>query len=317
MEGEYPCRPRRPRRTVAVLATEPDGSEDMHRTLLAILFAGLVSVPHPARAAATYWNLFNFEGESVQNSVYATYATAQDMFLDQNRTGFYSPTLPFFDKNIVGSGSDGKTYWNLFNFEGESAENSVFATYATVQDMLLDQNRTGFYSPTNPFFDRNIVDAESDGKIYWNLFNFEGEAVETPVYATYATAQDMFLDQNRTGFYTPTNPFFDRNIIGSGSDGKTYWNVFNFEGESVETAVYATYATAQDMFLDQNRTGFYTPTNPFFDRNIIGAGSDGFVDVQVGIPEPASWLLMLMGFGAIGASVRASGRRNLRAAATC
>lgn len=85
----------------------------------------------------------------------------------------------------------------------------------------------------------------------------------------------------------------------------TYWNLFNFEGESAETAVYATYATAADMFLDQNRTGFFTPTSPFFDRNIVGAGSDGFTVAPANVPEPASWLLMLIGFGAIGAGSRA------------
>ena len=150
---------------------------------------------------------------------------------------------------------------------------------------------------------------------YWNLFNKEGESSDTAVFATYATLQDMLLDQNRTGSALPTLPFFDRNIVGSGSDGKTYWNVFNFEGESVETAVYATYGTLQDMLLDQNRTGFFTPTLPFFDANIVGSGSDGFPVVTTGVPEPASWLLMLIGFGAIGAGARASGRRARRHAA--
>lgn len=34
-------------------------------------------------------------------------------------------------------------YWNLFNAEGESAADAVYVTYATLNDMLNDTNRTG------------------------------------------------------------------------------------------------------------------------------------------------------------------------------
>ena len=50
------------------------------------------------------------------------------------------------------------TYWNVFNVEGESSLDAAIVTYATLQDMLNDENRTGLYEPDGSgFFGRNIV----------------------------------------------------------------------------------------------------------------------------------------------------------------
>ena len=73
----------------------------------------------------------------------------------------------------------------------------------------------------------------------------------------------------------------------------------------------------------------YTPgTNPGFE--ILGAGIDHvtlstndtvhgfnvggeFTPVVAGVPEPATWALMLLGFGGLGAALRAKGRRTVAA----
>ncbi|MCL4798297.1 MAG: hypothetical protein KJ025_01840, partial [Burkholderiales bacterium] len=105
----------------------------------------LVCLAGPAKAA--YWNLFNLEGESGLSAVFVTYATHADMLNDENRTGSFTAdgNAPF-GANIVGTGSDGTNYWNLFNLEGESALSAVFVTYATLADMLNDENRTGSFT---------------------------------------------------------------------------------------------------------------------------------------------------------------------------
>ena len=58
------------------------------------------------------------------------------------------------------------------------------------------------------------------------------------------------------------------------------------------------------MLLDQNRVGEFTPTNPFFDANIVGSGSDNFGSAGIAIPETSTWLLLIAGFGMAGAALR-------------
>ncbi len=100
---------------------------------IATLTALLIS---PA-AHATYWNVFNIEGESSQSAQFVTYDSGADMLVDENRTGVFTPTNPF-GRNIIGSASDGSSYWNVFNIEGESSQSAQFVTYASLVDMLLD-----------------------------------------------------------------------------------------------------------------------------------------------------------------------------------
>jgi hypothetical protein len=49
-------------------------------------------------------------------------------------------------------------YYSVFNIEGESAIDAAFVTYASLLDMLNDQNRTGvFIADGHPPFGTNIV----------------------------------------------------------------------------------------------------------------------------------------------------------------
>ena len=180
-----------------------------------VLFSAL-----PAKAALMYWNLFNIEGENTQNSVYVTYTSLADMLTDSNRTGSFVPnTTGGSARNVVGSGSDGSTYWSLFNIEGENTQNSVYVTYTSLADMLTDSNRTGSFVPnTTGGSARNVVGGDSDGSTYWNLFNIEGENQQNAVYITYASRIDMLNDTNRTGSFVPnTTGGSARNVVGSGA----------------------------------------------------------------------------------------------------
>jgi hypothetical protein len=266
------------------------------KTLIQALVAAVL-VSGPVAAHAAYWNVFNIEGESAVGADYVTYDTLTDMLNDTNRTGTF--TRNGFGRNIVDAGSDGSTYWSVFNIEGESAVGADFVTYGSLADMLGDTNRTGTF--TRNGFGRNIVGAGSDGSSYWSVFNIEGESAVGADFVTYGSLTDMLNDTNRTGTFTRNG--FGRNIVGAGSDGSSYWSVFNIEGESAVGADLVTYASLTDMLNDTNRTGVFTRDG--FGRNIVGSGSDNFRSVSV--PEPGT--LALFGLGLIGLGVSRMRRR--------
>ncbi len=261
---------------------------------------GLIGVAGLALGAtsvhATYWSLFNVEGESSQSAAFVTYASRGDMLADTNRLGSFVPDTFGFGRNIVGSGSDGSTYWSLFNVEGESSQSAAFVTYASRGDMLADTNRLGSFVPDTFGFGRNIVGSGSDGSTYWSLFNVEGESSQSAAYVTYTSLGDMLADTNRLGSFVPDTFGFGRNIVGSGSDGSTYWSLFNVEGESSQSAAYVTYTSLGDMLADTNRLGSFVPDTFGFGRNIVGSGSDV-------VPEPSTVILAasgLVGLAAFG-----------------
>jgi hypothetical protein len=225
-----------------------------------IIVAVSILAPQVGSAATIYYNLFNIEGERSVDAAFVTYDNLIDMLNDENRTGlFVSDGSVLFGTNLVGSGSDGTSFWNLFNIEGESSIDAAFATYASFDDMLNDENRTGVVvADGSVLFGTNIVGTGSDGTTYWNLFNVEGESSLDAAYVTYDNLTDMLNDENRTGlFVADGSGIFGANIVGSGSDGTTYWNRFNIEGESSVDAAFVTYGSVADMFNDENRTGVF------------------------------------------------------------
>jgi hypothetical protein len=172
------------------------------------------------------------------------------------------------------------TYWNLFNAEDDFSDPANFVTYATLEDMLLDVNRTGVFVPDgfSAAVAGNIVDAGSDGTTFWLLGNQQGVLTDSAQFATYATFADMLGDTNRIALFTPDgfSAAAARNIIGTGSDGTTYWVLGNAEGIS-DPAQFATYDSLMDMLNDENRTGLFTPDgfSVAAAGNIVSAGSDG------------------------------------------
>jgi hypothetical protein len=67
--------------------------------------------------------------------------------------------LTAFALTIVGSPTQAAAvYYNLFNIEGENTADAAFVTYATLADMLNDENRTGLFFPDGSVIaGRNIV----------------------------------------------------------------------------------------------------------------------------------------------------------------
>jgi hypothetical protein len=216
-----------------------------------------------------------------------------------NPTGSFAP-VGGRQSDIVGSGSDGLTYWNLFNVEGESGIGADFRTYATLTDMLNGTNPTGFFAPVGGR-QSDIVGTGSDGTTYWNLFNVEGESGIGADFRTYATLTDMLNNINPTGFFAPVGGR-QSDIVGTGSDGTTYWNLFNVEGESGIGADFRTYASLTDMLNNVNPIGSFAPLGGGQSR-IVGSGADLHpTEVPVHVPAPAlspvgllAGLLVLLG----------------------
>ncbi|WP_299076879.1 hypothetical protein [uncultured Paraglaciecola sp.] len=166
-------------------------------------------------AAAEYISLFNIEDESSQTAQYVTYATQIDMLNDTNRLDVYDPNNFSVGNNVVGGGSDGSNYWNLFNIEGESSQTAQYVTYNTLNDLLNDTNRLNVYDPNSFDVGRNIVGSGSDGSSYWSLFNIEEESSQTAQYVLYDSLLDMFNDTNRLNVFDPNSFDVGRNIVGS------------------------------------------------------------------------------------------------------
>ena len=281
-------------------------------TFAVVMFSAFLATPIPASAAAVYWNLFNFEEEDQLDAIYATYGSLLDMLTDSNRTGTFVPDVTGLSApNVVGSGSDGSSFWNIFNFEEEDELDGLYVTYDSALDMLTDSSRTGTFVPdTTGLSAPNVVGSGSDGSTYWTLFNFEEEDELDAIYATYDSLSDMVTDSNRTGTFVPDVVGLSaRNVVGSGSDGSTYWNLFNFEEEDQLDAVYATYGSLFDMLTDSNRKGTFVPdTTGLSAANVVGSGAYAVPD-PAPIPLPASGVLLGSALGA-GALARRKSTRS-------
>jgi hypothetical protein len=149
------------------------------------------------------------------------------------------------------------------------------------------------------------------GLVYWNLFNIEGESSLNSDFVTYNTLEDMLHDTNRTSVVAPGSGF-GRNIVGTGSDGNTYWNLFNIEGESSLNSDFVTYNTLEDMLHDTNRTSVVAPGSGF-GRNIVGSGASIIADTppMQSIPEPTTVLLFFLGLICLGVREKCSAAQSI------
>ena len=266
----------------------------MIRTICLTLLVSLALFP--VNASPVYWNLLNAEG-TVDTAVFVSYHSLPDMLNDENRVGSFTADgfSPFTGSNIVGTGSDGTTYWNLFNTAPQIA---AFVTYSSPLDMFNDENRLGIFVADgfSPAAGALVVGTGSDGIAYWNRYNAENE---TAAFVTYSSRLDMLNDENRLGVSVPDgfSPAAGAAIAGTGSDGTTYWNLFNAEGID-DIAVFATYGSLLDMLNDENRIDTFIADGmgPAAGRMIVGTGAS-ISGVVPPVPEPASGWLLAFGLG--------------------
>jgi hypothetical protein len=106
----------------------------------------------PSVARADYWNLLNTGTEAG----FYRFATPGDMMLNVNPTAIWQ-TPGVFATDIVGTGSDRHTYWNLFN----NGSVAGFCTYATLSYMMLNTNPTAIVQ-TPGRFATYIVGTDAD-----------------------------------------------------------------------------------------------------------------------------------------------------------
>lgn len=91
---------------------------------------------------------------------------------------------------------------------------------------------------------------------------------------------------------------FIATLAWPGSCYAAYWNVFNIEGESTQSALIDTYATLSDMLNDTNQTGSFEPNAFGFGKNVVGSGAD--IIPPAVTPLPAALPLFATGLVALG-----------------
>lgn len=67
-----------------------------------------------------------------------------------------------------------------------------------------------------------------------------------------------------------------------------HWNLFNIEGESVQSAAIATDATLTEMLNDTNRLGAFFPNRGSVGRNVVGTGAEIVRPSAAAVPEPGA-----------------------------
>lgn len=160
-------------------------------------------------------------------------------------------------------------------------------------------------------------------------------ALAAPVAAAEFTF-DFQTEQALFGRATMGNGVFTTLDEAKTVDGRTAFTITSITGMVNGSAIaaplgnYGNYFTDALGFLDGSGIRFFTQSGidvRFFQQssngryrvNTFGAfGSSNFVSANsapvAGVPEPASWALLIMGFGLVGAAAR---RRNAVVAMAC
>ena len=88
-------------------------------------------------------------------------------------------------------------------------------------------------------------------------------------------------------------------VGASNSRSNMNWETFSYAFTAFDSISTLTFASAE-----------YNPFGPALDNVSVIDGGGG---IGAGVPEPASWAMMLVGFGLVGASARRRGQRSVAA----
>ncbi len=203
-----------------------------HRVLALTAAAALAWTTNGSAASAVYWNVFNVEGESALSADIVTYGALGDMLADQNRTGVSTRTRSGSGPTSWGPGRTGRRTGTCSTSRLSSDLSADIVTYGALGDMLADQNRTGVFTPNAA----RVRDQHRGVRVGRDdiLERVQRRGRVRPCRPTSSpTARWATCWRTRTGPASSrrTRSGSGPDIVGSGADGTTYWNVFNVEGE--------------------------------------------------------------------------------------
>lgn len=121
---------------------------------------------------------------------------------------------------------------------------------------------------------------------------------------------DFTSGEEQMDFAAPINAF--DGYFSGGHNSSTFWaKAYNSAGDLIDS---------ETLDVAAGVWGGLSLSGPGITRLQFGASNsswvaDDFSFVTSGVPEPATWAMMIVGFGAVGSIVRTSRRRNARAVA--
>jgi hypothetical protein len=156
--------------------------------------------------------------------------------------------------------------------------------YQRVQENAEEQPYqlcSSYYCEAGSRYDQYSFVADQDG-----VHSFVVTLPLTGEAANNGSTWDAFLTLY-AGSFDPANALTNV-LIADDGDGEHYWPTF-------------------DYALDDGET--YIAVIAGYDARDYGAYTLSVAPLQAGVPEPASWAMMLAGFGAVGTAMRAGRQR--------
>jgi len=304
---------------------------------------GLMAACSPAMAETHYGVMYEPRQEAgIGSLLYVATYDNLDAVLNSAFPGSasgYTHTSVNSDYHVVGFTHDDSAFRVMYETRADAgaATELYVASYATLDDLFNSSfagSPSGF-TQINVNSDYSVVGFAQDSGGYRVMYETRTDAdASTELYiASYATLDDLFNSSfaGAPSGFTQINVNSDYSVVGFTHDGGGYRLMYETRADAgAATELYlATYATLDDLFnssFSGSPSGFtQIDVNP--DYSVVGIAAfetfDGRPDGTGGpgpgggggggVPEPATWSLLILGFGAAGAALRARSRRFIAA----